>query len=75
MDYSKLETGDISFSGWTVHIDCGYGKVSDSDGITVAKFEVSEDGHIALTEGEHKFADLALIALRSFVRYGCPQTV
>jgi len=75
MDYSKLVTGDICFSGWTVQIAKGSGFVSDDNGIKVAKFDVSEDGHIALLEGEHKFADLALVALRSFVRYGCPQTV
>lgn len=75
MDYTKLETGEISFAGWTVQISLGEGTVSDSNGINVARFIVDRNGHVALLEGEYKFADMALIALRSFVRYGCPQAV
>jgi len=75
MDYTKIETGEISFAGWTVKISSGKGSVSDSDGKAVAAFDVNADGHVTLTEGENKFADMALIAVRSFVRYGCPQTV
>lgn len=75
MDYTKLDTGDISFAGWTVRIAEGEGSVSDQNGASVAKFTVNSNGHVSLTEGEYKFADLALIALRSFVRYGSPQTV
>jgi len=75
MDYTTLETGEISFSGWTVQIAKGKGSVSDQSGTEVATFDINSSGHVILTEGECKFADLALIALRSFVRYGCPQTV
>jgi len=75
MDYAKLSTGVISFAGWSVKADCGSGTVSDVNGKVVAKFEVNSDGHIFLLEGDRKFADMALIALRSYVRYGCPQTV
>lgn len=73
MDYTKLETGEISFSGWTVQISSGRGTVSDDSGNQVALFKVDSFGHVALLEGENKFADLALIALRSFVRYGSVQ--
>lgn len=75
MDYTKLDTGGLSFAGWTVKIAFGEGIISDEDGSCVARFSVSSSGHVTLTEGENKFADLALIALRSFVRYGCPQGV
>jgi hypothetical protein len=75
MDYTKIETGEISLAGWTVHISCGKGTVANSEGMTVAAFDIDADGHVALNEGEAKFADMALIAIRSYVRYGCPQTV
>lgn len=75
MDYTKIETGEIGFAGWTVSVSLGKGTVADSDGMTVASFDINEDGHVKLTEGEPKFADMALIAVRSYVRYECPQTV
>jgi hypothetical protein len=75
MDYTKIDTGELQFSNWTVRIVGGKGTVADVCSTKVADFEVSSCGHVTLLNGENKFADLALIALRSFVRYGCPETV
>lgn len=75
MDYTKLDTGAISFAGWTVQVASGRGTVSDAKGNDVAHFDVEKDGNISLLEGDNKFKDLALIAVRSFVRYEAPQTV
>ncbi|ADD69746.1 hypothetical protein Dacet_2996 [Denitrovibrio acetiphilus DSM 12809] len=75
MDYTKIETGEICFAGWTVSITRGRGSIADGSGSVVARFNVNEDGHVTLTEGEHKFADMALIAVRSYVRYGAPQII
>jgi hypothetical protein len=75
VDYRKIETGEISFAGWTVSIKLGKGEISDCGGKVVARFDVNELGHVVLTEGEYKFADMALIAVRSYVRYGTPQIV
>jgi hypothetical protein len=74
MDYTKLDTGDISFSGWIVKSEYGKGTVKDDTGAVVAEFDVDCEGHVALQSGDYKFADLALVALRSFVRYGQLQT-
>lgn len=74
MDYTKLDTGAISFAGWTVSLSFGKGTVSDACGNNVAHFDVEKDGGISLTEGEQKFKDLALIAIRSFVRYEASRT-
>jgi hypothetical protein len=70
MDFSNFETGDIEFAGWKVRITGGKGSVKDSDGSLVAEFTVNSMEQITLTSGDGKFADLALIALRSYVRYG-----
>ncbi|PLX70847.1 MAG: hypothetical protein C0602_04910 [Denitrovibrio sp.] len=75
MDYTKLDTGAINFAGWTVELSFGKGTVSDMVGNKVAHFDVEQDGNIQLKDGEKKFKDLALIAIRSFVRYGTAQTV
>jgi len=70
VDYTKIDTGEIGFAEWNVSIKSGKGLVSDMQGDPVAHFNIEKDGSIVLLEGEYKFADLALIALRSFLRYG-----
>nr|WP_241654014.1 acetate uptake transporter [Geovibrio thiophilus] len=68
MDYTRLETGPLSFAGWTVSIRRGRGTVTDFHGNSVADFSVTHDGGIVLEHGSAKYADMALIALRSYVR-------
>jgi hypothetical protein len=70
MDFSNIETGDIEFAGWKVRITGGKGVVTDAQDAVVAEFTVNSMEQITLTSGDGKFADLALIALRSYVRYG-----
>lgn len=70
MDFLGLDTGDIEFAGWKVRISGGKGDVRDSEGFVVAEFSVNSMEQITLLSGDGKFADLALIALRSYVRYG-----
>ncbi len=70
MDFSNMETGDIEFAGWKVRITGGRGIVKDAQDAVVAEFTVNSMEQITLTSGDGKFADLALIALRSYVRYG-----
>ncbi|MCD8552622.1 hypothetical protein [Seleniivibrio sp.] len=70
MDISSFETGDIEFAGWKVRITGGKGSVKDVEGAVVAEFTVDSMEQITLNSGDGKFADLALIALRSYVRYG-----
>jgi succinate-acetate transporter protein len=68
MDYTRLETGPLDFAGWTVNIRLGKGTVTDLHGNNVAGFSVTGEGGIILEHGSAKYADMALIALRSFVR-------
>jgi hypothetical protein len=75
VDYKQIETGELTFANWQVKIANGEGTVSDKDGTPVAHFLIDSFGHVSLIDGESKFADLALVALRSFIRYGCPQGV
>lgn len=70
MNIHELETGDIDFAGWKVRISKGEGVVLDSKGTETAGFTVQSAEQITLTYGDSKFADLALIALRSYLRYG-----
>lgn len=70
MDVTKIDTGDINFAGWTVRIVGGQGVILDSSGAESASFTVQSAEQITLLNGDAKFADMALIALRSFLRYG-----
>lgn len=75
MDYKQIDTGELTFANWKVKIANGEGVVSDMDENPVAHFLIDSFGHVSLTDGDAKFADLALVALRSYIRYGCPQEV
>ncbi|WP_022851491.1 hypothetical protein [Limisalsivibrio acetivorans] len=68
IDFAKVETGPLSFAGWTVCISQGRGDVTDSGGERVAEFTITDDGNIRLTSGEAKYKDMAVVAFRSFLR-------
>ena len=69
MDFTKLETEPLRFANWEVVIKRGTGEVKETfGGETVAKFLVTKEGRIIQFEGETKFSDMALVALRTFVR-------
>jgi succinate-acetate transporter protein len=68
MDYTKIETGPLSFADWTVRISEGKGTVTDNTGAHVAVFNVNGNGEIILEHGQPKYADMALVALRTFIR-------
>lgn len=68
MDYRRLAIGSLNFAEWTVNINRGKGTVTDVQGNRLAVFSVTKHGGITLENGSAKFADMALIALRSYVR-------